>query len=101
MTTTWSRVELLKTQLPKEHQGISHYVEHALQSIDQFVEQHRQFVAAQALYGERISGEEERLFRETISNIKNELVSTLEKTVEDFKHKGDKHWVNNYKDGVE
>ncbi|MDP4096899.1 hypothetical protein OIN60_08955 [Paenibacillus sp. P96] len=100
MTTT-TRVQELKSLLPREHQGISHFVEHALESIDQFVEQHRQFVAAQALYGERINGKEEVLFRETISDIKKQLVVTLEKTVEDFVHKGDKHWSNHFKDGVE
>lgn len=96
-----TRVKELKSFLPHEHQGISHYVEHALESIDQFVEQHRLFVASQALYGEKINGHEEVLFRETINNIKKQLVSTLEKTVEDFMHKGDKHWTNNFKDGVE
>lgn len=98
---TLNRVQELKTKLPHEHQGISHYVEHALHSIDSFVEQHRQFIAAQALYGEKINGTEERLFRDTIMEIKEQLVATLEKTVEDFAHKGDKHWKNHYKDGVE
>jgi hypothetical protein len=96
-----NRVHELKLQLPNEHHSISQYVEHALHSIDSFVEQHRQFVAAQALYGEKINGTEERLFRDTIAEIKAQLVATLEKTVEDFAHKGDKHWKNHYQDGVE
>ncbi|MFM9280635.1 hypothetical protein [Paenibacillus jiagnxiensis] len=95
------KVQELKSLLPCEHQSISHYVEHALESIDQFVEQHRLFVASQALYGEKINGQEEALFRETINDIKKQLVLTLEKTVEDFMHKGDKHWNNHFKDGVE
>ncbi len=49
----------------------------------------------------KINGTEERLFRDTISEIKAQLVATLEKTVEDFSHKGDKHWKNHYQDGVE
>nr|WP_283652431.1 hypothetical protein [Paenibacillus sp. RC334] len=48
-----NRVQELKLQLPSEHHSISQYVEHALHSIDSFVEQHRQFIAAQALYGEK------------------------------------------------
>lgn len=98
---TIEKVQYLKSLLPREQQGISHYVEHALESIDQLVEEHRKFIAAQALYGERVVGREEELFRTTIYDIKQQLLSTLEKTVEDFLHKGDKNWTNHYKDGVE
>ncbi len=44
-------------------EGISkhfHFVEHALQSIDTLVEEHRKYTAAQALYGDKIVGSEER-----------------------------------------
>lgn len=96
-----TRIEELKNKLPKEHHELTHYVEHALQAIEAFEEQHRLFSASQALYGTKIVGSEELVFYETIAGIKQELVRTLEKTVEDYLHKGDKNWGKNFKDGIE
>ena len=47
--TLQARVLELKQELPKEHQEVAHYVEHALQAIESFEEEHRKFSAAQAL----------------------------------------------------
>ncbi|MFD1988400.1 hypothetical protein ACFSGI_00265 [Paenibacillus nicotianae] len=99
MTNT-SKVQQLRDMLPKDQQSITRYVEHALQSIDELVEKHRQYTASLAIYGDKINGNEERVYRDTIAEIKAQLVETLERTVEDFNHKGDKHWQNNYKDGI-
>ncbi|MDO3408310.1 hypothetical protein QWJ34_00865 [Saccharibacillus sp. CPCC 101409] len=95
-----NRVQELRDMLPKEQKGISSYVEHALQSIDQLVEQHRCQNAALAIYGDKINGNEERVYFDTVSQIKADLLDTLEKTVQDFLHTGDKHWSKNYRDGV-
>ncbi|CAM4165839.1 hypothetical protein [Saccharibacillus endophyticus] len=95
-----NRVQELRDMLPTEHKGISSYVEHALQSIDQLVEKHRCDNAALAIYGERINGNEERVYFDTISQIKADLLQTLEKTVQDALHTGDKNWSKNYKDGI-
>jgi hypothetical protein len=99
--TTLAKVQNLKTVLPKEHHTVTHFVEHALASIDSLVEQHREYNAAQALYGEKIVGAEERVFTETVAQIKATLLQTLEKTAEDMSHKGDKNWKAHFKDGVE
>ncbi|KQO18515.1 hypothetical protein [Paenibacillus sp. Leaf72] len=96
-----TRIQELKAQLPKEHQELSHYVEHALQALENFETEHRRFAAAQAVAGVRISGAEEIVFYDTIAKIKEELVNTLHKTVEDYVHKGDKNWNKNFKDGID
>ncbi|ANF95317.1 hypothetical protein [Paenibacillus bovis] len=98
--TNHNKVQQLRELLPQEHQGITRYVEHALQSIDDLVEKHRQYTASLAIYGDRINGNEERVYRDTISEIKAQLIETLERTVEDFSHLGDKNWSKNYKDGI-
>ncbi|WP_338554191.1 hypothetical protein [Paenibacillus sp. KS-LC4] len=96
-----TRIQELKAQLPKEHQELSHYVEHALQALESFEAEHRRIAATQAVAGVKISGAEEVVFYDTISRIKEELVNTLQKTVEDFVHKGDKNWSKNFKDGID
>lgn len=95
-----NRVQELRNQLPQEHKGISAYVEHALMSIDQLVEKHRRENAALAMYGDRINGNEERVYFDTISQVKADLLETLEKTVQDALHSGDKNWSRHYKDGI-
>ncbi|WP_229752693.1 hypothetical protein [Paenibacillus physcomitrellae] len=96
-----AKVEYLKGFLPKEHHLVTHFVEHALVSIDNLVEQQREFNAAQALYGDKIIGSEVRVFNETVAQVKEALLQTLEKTAEDLTHKGDKNWTAHFKDGVE
>ncbi|MEW4371100.1 hypothetical protein [Paenibacillus kandeliae] len=98
--TNQNKVMQLREMIPQDQQGITRYVEHALQSIDELVEKHRQYNASLAIYGERINGNEERVYRDTISEIKAQLIETLERTVEDFMHVGDKNWIKNYKDGI-
>jgi O-succinylbenzoate synthase len=99
--STLTKVQHAKSILPKEHRSVSHFVEHALASIDALVEQQREYNAAQALYGDKINGVEVTMFHETVAKVKEALVETLEKTAEDFSHKGDKYWHAHYKDGVE
>jgi hypothetical protein len=36
-----------------------------------------------------------------VLDVRAQLLLTLEKTVEDLLHKGDKHWSKHFKDGVE
>ncbi|AWB45620.1 hypothetical protein DCC85_16400 [Paenibacillus sp. CAA11] len=98
---TLAKVQDLKQSLSKEHHTLTHFVEHALASIENLVEEHREYNAAQALYGEKIKGSEVTVFRETVAKVKEALLQTLEKTAEDLNHKGDKHWSSHFKDGVE
>ncbi|GGJ04396.1 hypothetical protein [Paenibacillus hunanensis] len=98
--TNQTKLIQLRQQLPQDQQAISRYVEHALQSIDELVEKHRQYNATMAIYGDKINGNEERVYRDTVSEIKAQLLETLERTVEDFMHVGDKNWTKNYKDGI-
>lgn len=99
--TTQTKIHHIRGVLPKEHHTVTHFVEHALASIDDLVEQHREYNAAQALYGEKINGIEVNVFRETVAKVKEALLQTLEKTAEDLSHKGDKYWQAHFKDGVE
>ncbi|OGX68411.1 MAG: hypothetical protein A2189_00265, partial [Paenibacillus sp. RIFOXYA1_FULL_44_5] len=87
----------LKNRLTKEHQEIAHYVEHTFQAIDQMEEHHRKLSATYALQGYKISGNEEQVFHNTLEQLRKYLIETLEKTVEDFTHKGDKNWEKNFK----
>lgn len=95
------RVSELKNHLPKGHQDVAHYVEHVMGALDMVEEKHRKLMAAQALSGTKIHGDEERIFYDTIIELKQQMVNTLEKTVQDFEHKGDKTWKTNFGDGVE
>ncbi|MDQ8735001.1 hypothetical protein [Paenibacillus sp. LHD-38] len=74
---------------------------HTLKAIDDLADQHRKFQSIQAISVVKIVGTEEALFYDTLTQVKEEIVATLEKTLNDLEHKGDKNYNKNFKDGVE
>jgi hypothetical protein len=52
------------------------------------------------LAGIKPNGEAEATFYATIQDMKEHLLSTLEWTIEDLQHKGDKNYTKHFKDGV-
>lgn len=86
--------------LPGEHKELAKFVEHSLQAIDHFIEEHNQVVYIENMYGHKPSKEEEQMFNRTARDIKALLIAELEKTVQDFEHRGDKNWSKHYKDGI-
>lgn len=90
----------LQEQLAQEHKDIAKYTQHVLEAINQLVEEHRRIVASNALTGINPDGEQEHTFYTSMNEVKRILIEELQKTVEDFKHLGDKHYIKNYLDGV-
>jgi hypothetical protein len=81
-------------------QEIALYAKHVIGSLGEFEDHHRKFVAAQAIAGIRPNGEAEATFYNTIQDMKAHLLSTLEWTIKDLQHKGDKHYIKHFTDGV-
>jgi hypothetical protein len=86
--------------VPAANKEIALYAKHVIQSLEEFEDYHRKFVAAQALAGIKPNGEAEATFYATIQDMKEHLLSTLEWTIEDLQHKGDKNYTKHFKDGV-
>ncbi|HEY2494018.1 MAG TPA: hypothetical protein VGI33_14065 [Paenibacillus sp.] len=96
------RMEQLERRLSNQHhRDLFLQTKHTLKTIDDLADQHRRFQAMQAISGVKIVGSEEALFYETLTEIKERIVTTLEKTLNDLEHKGDKNYDKNFKDGVE
>lgn len=95
------RLAELKVQIPDSHRELLKYVEHTIQSLDKLEEEHRLLVASNALAGIKPNKEEEQEFYHEIQTFKELLIGTLEQTVNDLLHHGDKHWHPAFKDGVE
>lgn len=85
----------------KDHTDLFLQAKHTIQALDDLVNEHRKFTSMQAISGVKIEGNEEVIFYTTIQDAKKIIVSTLEKTVSDLENKWDKHYENNFKDGVE
>lgn len=96
-----TRIEQLTQQIPKEHREIAIYAKHVIAALEQYEDYHRRFVAAQAIAGIRPEGGKEVVFYETLAEMKRRLLETLELTIDDLKHKGDKHYFKHFTDGVE
>ncbi|MEK3732171.1 MULTISPECIES: hypothetical protein [Paenibacillus] len=97
-----ARIEALEKRLAtQQHRDLFLQMKHTLKAIDDLAEHHRVYQAMQALSGVRIIGQEESVFYDTLAKAKEEVVRTLELTVEDLEHKGDKHYSKHFKDGVE
>ncbi len=96
------RMEQLEIRLTEQHhKDLFLQTKHTLAAIDELADHHRRFQSIQAISGVKIVGSEEALFYETLAQVKEQIVETLEKTLNDLEHKGDKHYDKNYKDGVE
>jgi hypothetical protein len=83
-----------------EYKEIVKYTQHVLEAIDILVDEHRRIVSSNSLAGIKPNGEKEHTFYRTMHDVKRILIVELEKTIEDFKHLGDKHYDRNYPDGV-
>lgn len=94
------KIRELQEQLKPEQKDIAKYTQHVIEAIDQLIDEHRRLVASNALAGIKPDGEEEHTFYENMSKVKYILLHELEKTVNDFKHLGDKYYKKNYNDGV-
>lgn len=97
-----ARMQHLEDRLSEQHhKDLFLQTKHTLKAIDDLADQHRKFQSIQAISGVKIVGTEEALFYETLTQVKEEIVATLEKTLNDLEHKGDKNYNKNFKDGVE
>jgi hypothetical protein len=98
----WYKVDKLIRELQEqtEHKEIVKYTQHVLEAIDTLVHEHRRIVSSNSLHGIKPNGEREHTFYRSMRDVKRILIEELEKTIEDFKHLGDKHYVRNYPDGV-
>lgn len=83
-----------------EQKEIVKYTQHVLEAIDKLTDEHRRIVSSNSLAGIKPNGEREHSFYRSMRDVKRILITELEKTIEDFKHLGDKHYVRNYPDGV-
>ncbi|CAM3411638.1 MULTISPECIES: hypothetical protein [Paenibacillus] len=97
-----ARIEELEKRLEsKHHKDLFLQMKHTLQAVDDLAEEHRRYQAVQALSGVRIVGSEESVYFDTLNQVKELIVNTLEMTIEDLEHKGDMRFEKNFKDGVE
>ena len=85
----------------QHHKDLFLQTKHALQALDDLADQHRKYTSMQAISGVKIVGSEESMFYNTLSDAKEQIVETLEKTLSDLKNKGDKNYTRHYHDGVE
>lgn len=98
----WHEVDkqIKELQEQTEHKEIVKYTQHVLEAIDKLADEHRRIVSLNSLAGIKPSGERENSFYTSLRDVKRILIIELEKTIEDFKHLGDKHYDRNYTDGV-
>lgn len=96
-----SRIEKLQKDIPDKNKDIGLYAKHVINSLEEFEDYHRRLVAAQAIAGIKPVGDQEVMFYETVRSMKEQIISTLEKTIDDLKHKGDKYHEKHFQDGVE
>ncbi|GMK42355.1 hypothetical protein PCCS19_54140 [Paenibacillus sp. CCS19] len=85
----------------QHHKDLFLHTKHTIRAIEELAEQHRLLTAAHAINGYKIIGSEEVLFYDTLALAKEQIVLTLEKTLDDLEHKGDKYYDKNFADGVE
>jgi len=96
------RLNDLEQRLSEQHhKDLFLQTKHALQALDDLADQHRKFTSMQAISGVKIVGSEETMFYNTLSDAKEQIVETLEKTLSDLQNKGDKNYTRHYQDGVE
>ena len=94
------QIKELQDQLRYEHKDVAKYTQHVLEALDKLVNEHRRIVSSDAFAGIKPEGCEEYTFYRTVNEVKFTLMDELRKTVNDFKHLGDKYYVKNYPEGV-
>lgn len=97
----YKRIEALKNRLPREHQDMAILTQHIIEALDQLREKHRQLVGTSSAIKIQPSGQAEKSFYETITEVQQLIISTLEHTTEDIEHRGDKYWEKWYPQGVD
>jgi|GEM_PF-722724 len=74
-----ARIEELEKRLEsKHHKDLFLQMKHTLQAVDDLAEEHRRYQAVQALSGVRIVGSEESVYFDTLNQVKELIVHTLE-----------------------
>jgi hypothetical protein len=102
MAYMYTRLKQLEDRLSEQHhRDLFLQAKHTLGALDDLADQHRRYSSMQALSGVKIVGSEEALFYNTLAEAKEQIILTLEKTLNDLEHKGDKHHDKNFVDGVE
>jgi hypothetical protein len=96
-----TRIEQLSREIPQANREIALYAKHVIEALEQFEECHRKIVAMQAIAGVKPEGAQEKVFYETLSEAKHCMLEMLQLTIDDLKHKGDKHHEKHFIDGVE
>lgn len=97
-----AKLEQLEQRLTTQHhRDLFLQTKHTLKAIDDLEEEHRKLTAIQALNGAKVVGSEETVFYATLHQVRKRIIDTLELTLEDLEHKGDKHYNRHFKDGVE
>lgn len=97
-----NRLQQLEQELSEQHhRDLFLQLKHTIEALDVLIDQHRRFTSMQAISGVKIVGEEEVLFYQTINEVKEQIITTVEKTLKDLQHKGDKNYLKHFKDGVE
>lgn len=97
-----TRLQALEERLvTQQHRDLFLQTKHTLQAINDLADEHRKVTSMMAIDGAKIVGSEEVLFYETLNEAKERIVRTLELTIEDLEHKGDKNYAKNFNDGVE
>ncbi|MBS2968112.1 hypothetical protein J9317_05000 [Metabacillus sp. KIGAM252] len=97
----YNRIENLRNRLPENHKNIAVLTSHIFEAFDSLIEEHRRYAGVRATAKIQPNPYEEKTFFETINQVKQIILTELEKTAEDIGHKGDKYWKKNYPDGVE
>ncbi|MYL53873.1 hypothetical protein GLW08_11050 [Pontibacillus yanchengensis] len=95
------RIEEIAQRLPEGHKDIAVYTDHVFEALDNYSEEHRKLIATNAAHGADPNPDTEKEFRDNIADTKRMMIQVLEKTAQDFEHKGDKYWDKNYDDGID
>ncbi|QED46443.1 hypothetical protein [Cytobacillus dafuensis] len=94
------RLADIEQRLTKEYKDIAIFVKHVFDEYDIKTDEHRRLIASNALAGIKTSGVEEKVFYDMIQETKRWMLDVLERTAQDFEHKGDKYWNKNFPDGT-
>ncbi|MFD0670086.1 hypothetical protein [Cohnella sp. GCM10027633] len=93
--------QLERRLVEEDHRDLFLQMKHTLQAINDLEEKHRVVAAKYGIHGYKVVGAEEKLFSDTLDEVRELIVDTLEKTLDDLVHEGHKHYEKNFKDGVE
>lgn len=96
----YKKIKDVYDRLPEEYKPLAKLISHYFESIDDSVDYRRRLNAMNAICGIKPSKTEEIAYHSTINELKELLISELEKTAEEIEHLGDKNWLKHYKDGL-